>query len=245
MRIIMDQSQLIKASHLNCLGPLLKWRILDVDSLREEAEVGQSYDAFCRIIRNLEKKSVIETFRDPSNRKKYVYLSPRGEELLGFKDVPPSISMETLNHDKWVTQIVHSMLQKNWIHDFKLEHELIGKERFKSSSTIVPDAALWGEIEGRAFSMALELEINRKNFPRIVEKLRQYAHGESYDYVLYYFPNKSLMKTYSSVIEEKISDECKNRFMLFWGDELTPIERAMGVALGKEMNLGELFEKRK
>ena len=242
MRTTMDKSHLIKASHLNCLGPLLKWRILDVESLRTQAEVGQSYDAFCRIIRDLEKKSVIQTFRDPSNRKKYVYLSSRGEELLASGDVPPSISAETLNHDKWVSQIVYSMLQKKWIHDFKFEHELIGKLRFKSSSSIVPDAALWGEIDGRAFSMALELEINRKNFPRIVEKARQYAHGESYDYVLYYFPNRSLMETYAAVIKEKVSDECKNQFMLFWGDELTAIEHSKGQALGKETTLGALFE---
>jgi hypothetical protein len=239
----MQNIGILKQGHLNCLNPLLKWRILDIESLRSQADVPLSYDAFCRIVRNLEARKIINTFRDSGNRKKFVHLSHIGVELLAADDSMPVLAPETLNHDKWVSQIVLEMLKRSWIHDFKLEHEIIGKNRFKLGSSLVPDASLEGEFNGREFTMALELEINRKNFPRIVEKARQYAHEKTYDYFLYYFPNKSLMDTYAQVINEKVNENVKNKFMLFWGDESTPLDKSKGVALGREHTLGSLFEK--
>lgn len=227
---------------LNYLTPLLKWRIMDVKSLKEASEFPKNYYSFCRVIRNLEEKKLLLSQRDPTNRKKYVYLSSLGEQALSGDEGTILIHPETLNHDRWVSEIIQGMLVRGWILDFKLEHEIKSKGISSISHGLIPDAILKGEKQKVNFTMAFELELTRKNFPRMVEKLRQYAYGKEYDYFFYLFTNPRLMETYRQLIKEKVSDEFHEQFMLFCGDESMKLEDFYGYAVGKKTTLKELFQ---
>ena len=72
----------ISSAHLNYLIPLLKWRVMDLESLRTECFHAPKYKNFYRIIRALERDKILEGYRDPFNRKKYVYLSSFGEDQI-------------------------------------------------------------------------------------------------------------------------------------------------------------------
>ena len=228
-------------SQLNYLTPLLKWRIMDVKSLKDASDFPKNYYSFCRVIRTLEEKKLVLSERDPKSRKKYVYLSSYGEQALSGSDGTLLIQPETLNHDRWVSEIIQGMLSRGWIQDFKLEHEIKSKGVGSVSHGLVPDAILKGQKQNVDFTMAFELELNRKNFPRIVEKIRQYAHGKEYDYFFYLFTNPRLMETYGQLIKEKVSDEFHEQFMLFCGDESMRLEDFYGYAIGRRMKLKDLF----
>ena len=142
---------------------------------------------FCRVIRGLENKKILEAYRDPFNRKKYVYLSSFGEGQLSNNENPTSVSRDTLIHDIKVSEIAKAFCDRGWASEVELEHQLHDKRNFKVTYKIIPDALFHGEKKEGKFKIALEVELSRKNNQRIVEKARQYMDSSYYNYVLYFF----------------------------------------------------------
>ncbi|MEK6626252.1 MAG: replication-relaxation family protein, partial [Bdellovibrionota bacterium] len=170
----------ISSAHLNYLSPLLKWRVMDLESLRRECFHAPKYKNFYRIIRALERDKILEGYRDPFNRKKYVYLSSFGEDQISHKENPTAISKDTLIHDIKVSEIAMAFFHLGWAFDVELEHQLHDKRNFKVTYKIIPDALLHCEKNGAKFKIALEVELSRKNSQRIVEKARQYLESSYY-----------------------------------------------------------------
>jgi hypothetical protein len=235
----------LSSLHLNYLEPLLKWRVLDIESLRKECFRAPKYHNFYRIIRTLEKQKVLEGYRDPFNRKKYVYLSSFGESQLSLKENPTALSKDTLIHDIKVVEVTKAMLEIGWIQEAELEHRINNRRQLKTTYKVIPDAALYGVKNGVKFTMAFELELTRKNNQRIVEKANQYLDGGQFNYVLYLFSKKSLMEKYMEVLSEKIGKEIFDRMMFFYNENLTAktgeIGEWQGHFKGKAILLKELF----
>lgn len=237
----------LNSVHLNYLEPLLKWRVLDLESLRKECFRAPTYKNFHRIIRSLEKQKILEGYRDPFNRKKYVYLSPFGEGQLSLDENPTALSKDTLIHDIKVTEIVKAMLAEGWIQDAELEHRVHDKRNFRTTYKIIPDAILYGSKNGVEYKIALELELSRKNNQRIIEKAFQYLQGSQFSYVLYLFPKKSLMEKYVDLMHEKLDPKGLERIMFFYDDRLTAektnVKEWDGVFKGRRLKMGELFKR--
>ncbi len=237
----------INQAHLNYVSSLLKWRILDVENLRKENIYVPQKDNFYRIIRDLEKKKILEGFREPFSKKKYVYLSPFGERQFALRENPTSISEGTILHDLRVTEIARSFLDYGWIAEAELEHEVHDKRNFRTSYKIIPDALFHGVNKGKGYKMALELELSQKNNQRILEKGKQYAASSYFNYVLYLFVRKELMKKYVGMFKETLSVEDMKRFMFFtvptFLEEENDLKSANGIYQGKEVKLRELFER--
>lgn len=236
----------LNSAHLNYLEPLLKWRVLDIESLRKECIRAPKYHNFYRIIRILEKQKILEGYRDPFNRKKYIYLSSFGESQLSLNEHPTALSKDTLIHDIKVTEVTKAMIDLGWVNDADLEHQIYDKRNFKTTFKVIPDAILHGSKKGTKFKIALELELTRKNNQRIVEKARQYLEGDQFNYVLYLFAKKSLMGKYMEIIEEKHGPQIMDRLMFFYNENLTAkadeIKTWSGFFKGKRLALGELFQ---
>lgn len=237
----------LNSVHLNYLEPLLKWRVLDLESLRKECLRAPKYKNFHRIIRTLERQKILDGYRDPFNRKKYVYLSSFGESQLSLDENPTALSKETLIHDIKVTEFSKAMVELGWITDAELEHRIHDKRNFQTVYKIIPDAVLHGTRNNVNFKIALELELTRKNNQRVMEKANQYLQGSQFNYVLYLFSKKSLLEKYIEVIKERVGDKGLERFM-FFSNETLDVDKANiinweGVFKGKQMNFGELFNK--
>lgn len=236
----------LSSVHLNYLEPLLKWRVLDLESLRKESFRAPTYKSFQRIIRTLEKQKILEGYRDPYNRKKYIYLSSFGEGQLALDENPTALSKDTLIHDIKVTEISKAMLEAGWIMDAELEHKINDKRNFRTIYKIIPDAILHGSKAGMNYKIAMELELSRKNNQRIVEKATQYLQSSQFNYVLYLFPKKSLLEKYVEVIKDKLGEEGLERLMFFYDDRLTADTSSIGewegIFKGRNLKLRELFE---
>jgi hypothetical protein len=237
----------LNSLHLNYLTPLLKWRVMDLESLRKECFRVTNYKNFHRIIRNLEKEKILDGYRDPHSRKKFVFLSPFGEGELSLKENPTALSSETLIHDLKVSEITRSLLTENWIDDVELEHQIHDKRNFKLTYKIIPDAILYVEKKGHKFQIAFELELTRKSNQRLIEKMKQYEDSSFYHYVMYLFPSQNLMEKYIAQAEEILGKDRMSKFMFFCHPEMSSSihkpEEIHGVFQGKKISLGDVFQK--
>jgi len=235
----------LRSAHLNYLEPLLKWRILDLESLRKECFRAPKYHNFYRVIRALEKQNILEGYRDKYSRKKYVYFTPFGESQLSLEENPSALSRDTLIHDIKVTEIIKAMIDRMWIDDADLEHQIHDKRAFRTTYKVIPDAILHGEKKKVKYKIAFELELSRKNNQRIIEKASQYLEGSHFNYVLYIFSKKSLMEKYIEILEGKFGEKILDRFMFFFNEELDSKSREIncweGTFEGKKLTLEELF----
>lgn len=241
----MDKIMHLNSLHLNYLTPLLKWRVLDLESLRKECIRAPKYKNFHRIIRDLEKKKILEGYRDPYSRKKFVYLSSIGEGQLSLKDNPTALSKDTLIHDIKVSEISRELLDRGWIDEVELEHQIHDKRNFKINYKIIPDAIWYFERKGFKYQVAFELELTRKNNQRLVEKIKQYEVSGFYHYVVYIFPTLNLMKKYVEVIEEKLGKESMRKFMFFCHEDISSSVHDLNMIMGsfndRSLKFSEVF----
>ncbi|MBL7665284.1 MAG: replication-relaxation family protein [Bacteriovoracaceae bacterium] len=235
----------LNSLHLNYLGPLLKWRVMDLESLRRECFRIPKYHNFYRVIRSLEKRKVLEGYRDPFSRKKFVYLSSLGEAQLSIRENSNALSRETLIHDIKVSEIVRALLDSGLIENAELEHQIHDKRTSRNDFEITPDAVLYYEKDGKKIKVALELELTRKNNQRITEKARQYLYNSFYQNVIYIFPQKELMKKYQEVMLNKLGDDVFKRLHFFYHPELTfkpyKFDAIMGEIEKNEMSLKDFL----
>jgi hypothetical protein len=220
---------------------------MDVNSLRKECLRAPEYHNFCRIIRDLQEKKILEGYRDPYSRKKFVYLSSVGEGRLSLKENPTSISNETLIHDLKVSEVTRYLLDSGLVDDVELEHEIHDKRNFRLTYKIIPDAILHLEKKGHKFKIAFELELTRKSNQRLIEKMKQYETSSFYHYVMYFFPTKNLMEKYIAQAEEKLGAPSLGKFMFFYHPQISTGEHSPeginGVVEGKVMNLADVLKR--
>lgn len=243
----MDKKRNLNSRHLNYLTPLLKWRVMDVNSLRKECLRAPKYHNFCKVIRYLEKEKILEGYRDPHSRKKFVFFSSSGERLLSNKENPTAISNETVIHDSKVSEITHYLYECGLVDEVELEHEINDKRNFKTTYKIIPDAILHLEKKGHKFKIAFELELNRKSNPRITEKMKQYEDSTYYSYAMYLFPTEKLMETYIEQAEENLGKASMSKFIFFYHPDISSgkhlPEEIKGVLQGKKITLADVLKK--
>jgi hypothetical protein len=233
--------------HLNYLTPLTKWRVMDLESLRMECNRETKYKNFHRVIRNLEKEKILEGYRDPHTRKKFVYFSQIGESKLCLQENPTALATETMIHDSKVSEITRYLFANKWIDEVELEHQINNKRNFKSIYKIIPDAIIYTQKNGHRYNIAFELELTRKSNDRLIDKMKLYESSSFYHYVMYFFPSINLMNQYLKQAEEKIGLNLIDKFMFFYHPKLTldqhKPEEISGWFKGKKITLADVLKK--
>lgn len=234
------------SAHLQYLTPLLKWRVMDLQSLLKECPYQNNYLNFAKIIRSLESKKIIHGYRHPFNKKKYIYFSSYGQKLLGRDDNPTALNDESLLHDIKVSELGREFLAYSFVNNVELEHQLHNKGMFYSRSGLVPDAVVEVIKNKTRFRIALELELTQKSRPRIIEKAKQYLMSRSYDQVIYLFASEALMQSYREKIQSIYPDQKSSKILFFYNEDLTRssnvIDGAKGMYKEKFVFLNDLLE---
>lgn len=240
----------MKLSHLNSvyinyLTPLLKWRVMDLESLRSECITNPNYYNFARVIRKMEKEKILQAYRHRFNGKKYIYFTSFGEGKLDNDRRVTAISKESLVHDIKVSEIARNLLKQGWVNNIMLEHELQNKKDFKAVHKIVPDALLETIQNGKKTKIAFELELTQKQKQRISEKAKQYIIHNQYDYIIYFFSKESVMKTYSEVIKKAVGEKNMNRFLfvvdIFITINVSTMETLKGTYQGRNVLISDFL----
>jgi hypothetical protein len=207
-------------THLLYITPLKKWRILSLQELLVKSGYESTYKGFCKLIRRLEKRNLINSFVDPFSRRKYLFLTKEGDSYIGGEENPPSIINETLIHDSKVVEIVLELLKLDSFNRFELEHELKEPNTFASKHRTLPDALLYGEKDNKKFNLAIELELTQKTKSRYLEKVGQYLYSTYYDFVLYFFQSRKVMETYRKNILLKYGEDSVKKIIYVLDEKL-------------------------
>lgn len=203
----------LSAIQINYLKPLQKWRILSLKDLREVCGFESSYVSFARMILRLEKRQFIESFYDPFNRRKYIYLTREGSKYVDGAENKPSISKDTLVHDAAVVRIILEFMHRNYFYGFELEHEFSRDTYNTAEFKVCPDAMLFGEKKEKKFRMAFELELNRKSKQKYLNKAELYLKSNLFDYALYFFHDEGILNSYRQAVESKFGVETNQKIL--------------------------------
>lgn len=230
---------------LTILEPLIDWRILNIETLRSKLNGRVNYFSFCKSIRKLEEDNLIASYRDPYTKKKYIYLTKSGESEFQLEFDKSKISTDTLVHDIKVVEIAQSFEMLGYIDEIILEHQIQRNNKSLIDYKIIPDAIFKGERNNVEYSMAFELELNRKSKVRLADKIGAYIACDQFDYVLYFLSNESLVKKYYERFKEKFGDKFTKKFMFFGSNNLSveenKINEIRGIFRGTSYKIQDLF----
>ncbi|MBD65936.1 MAG: hypothetical protein CME62_12060 [Halobacteriovoraceae bacterium] len=186
---------------------------MDLKSLHNEGLFTPTYNHFALLLRKLEKAQIIKSYRHPLNRKKYVYLTRKGDEQFIAEHNRTQIDDKSLFHDLLVSEISRSFKNLVWINEAELEHTFKNKRSFSDSTQVIPDARFYIRKRFSLLSIAFELELTQKEKTRIEEKAKQYIINSQYDFVLYYFTKPTVADTYRKIIKEIYSGKKYKKFL--------------------------------
>lgn len=189
--------------HLDYLRPLIKWRILNLETLRSEIVYQQKkYDRFRQIIRKFEQNKITDSFIDPYSNKKFIFLTSLGGRLINENGIQSSLSEETIFHDARAVEVIREILSYPGFEESKLEHEIESRHEFSRRTTFIPDGILTFEKGGEKARVVFELELSRKTKKRILEKLNRYTENIFYRFVFYFLPTLSLLTLFKELVGE-------------------------------------------
>ena len=209
---------IVHPDHKRFLDLLDEWQFLDIESLHSLSDQirERSLDSIRRILKRLQQKNVVKIYRDPWTKKNFYYLN----EVLRKVFYPQSISNvegSSLYHDLLVSRLSLEILKYNHVFQKSdLEHRI--KETSKKSlfNEIVPDARMFGEIQGKSFIASIELELHQKEKKRIVAKAKNYFNSTYYNHAFYFFTDENTMRNYYKTIKEELGEEFNQKIFLFY-----------------------------
>lgn len=238
----------VNFEHINFLRPLSEWRMLDIENLisLSSGKKYQSYDSARLLLKSLERKKIIQIYKDPWNKKNYAFLSKLGEKLIG-PDTPSLLQEETYYHDSKVSALCYEILKLNHVfHSVELEHKIKNINKKSSFDDIVPDARVFGQFNNERFLSALELELHQKERGRIINKAKHYLNSTYYNHAFYFFPDKSLMNIYFKAMKDSLSSDFNQKIFLFADTSISGsrpnLEKAVGFVANKETTFYGLFK---
>ncbi len=203
----------INPVHLQLLRPLIKWKILTLENLFEESIYQGTYKTFNKVMRGLEKKGLVQGYRDYFSRKKYIFATELGNELLlkGGKFTPNHHSMF---HDTRMVELIRELRLRKNVNEFDLEHVYRDFSYDRSDGGYYPDGVL--EVITQAddnVKMAVELELTQKSSTRIQNKYYKFIKDDTFDYVIFFFPEESILKKYVEVFQEHLETQHSDLFI--------------------------------
>lgn len=193
---------------------LKEWRILNIENLQQLEIFPTNKASLRRIILRLEKKKLLESFCDPETRKKYIFLSKKGERALGIKNYPPALTRRCLRHDAKAVELALKFYDHDFQCDVQLEHKIADRSKFKVYNHNLPDFVLHYKNEDRpSVTIASELEISRKRKSAISDKLKQYLDSAIYDKVLYLVPHIGVLNLIKRLLKQHLNGRSTDKFI--------------------------------
>lgn len=237
----MNYLEKIAPSYLDLLGPLRRWKILDIEALKKASEYQGSASGFYKIISKLEKVALIDSFINSWSNQKFVYLLPDGVKALGENGKGLYINRETRFHDSLVSRVAQYFSSCPFTKQLHLDFEI--EEKFPLLERL-PDILIEGQ-HNRPFKMAVEVELTAKSGDRVRQILKSYSDSVAVNNVLYITDKKSILTNYMKHLIELGESISAGKFLFIWEKDLA--KKNFNLALSplfhmqKQTSLKELF----
>lgn len=240
--------EMMKTDHKFFIHPLSDWRILDIKGLMEcsRLEKFKKYDYAKKLLQKMKSQKFVNVYRCVLNGKNYYYLTPLAEKLIN-QDQKSSISEETIFHDAMVSSLGIELSKiKPFITEIELEHKIKNGKSRTNFDEIIPDARLKGNFKGVNFNSAIEVELHQKERSRIISKAKHYLKSNFYDYAFYFFPDEKILKNYSNILRQELSNDFSQKIFLFSTPKIfegkNSLYEGTGLVKGESKTILQLFE---
>ncbi|PIK13524.1 hypothetical protein [Halobacteriovorax sp. JY17] len=221
--------------YIDILSEVGRWKIIPMRGLYELNSFGIQYATFCRKIKKLESEGLVRSILG-NNKRKFITLTNKGTEIcpygVSFDDLEDS-----LNHDLIATNIVTKLIEYK---NFKTGQV----QCFGRGLDVEPDGLIFGQKNGREYSLAIEVELHQKSKSRVSDKLIKYANSVYYSYVIYILNKESTYRAYKMILES-MNDEVRRKVILLFDINLTPtrfnFKDAQCLFQGKNVSFEDIF----
>lgn len=211
----MDIMLKLNPEHYEFFTPLVKWKILSVNDLYEQSEYLGRKNSFHKLINRFESYEVVKSVTDLWSRRKYLYLTKRGDDLINHTDHILGISEESLLHDMRLAEFTLAFQKYLSFNSLKFDHEWRIKGDYSTIKRNYADAVINAHIKKKSHNIAIELELNQKSKERILEKYQRYVATSAIDLCLYIFGKQSTMQSYHRLCMEAFKTKEAKKFIFF------------------------------
>lgn len=193
-------NEIMLQKNYEVINAVLKWRSVTLDNLKRLVASSENGSAFRKRILRLESGGVLNS-KLQRGFNKIIYPSHHLLERLGID----SINEDNIRHDSVVSMVGIELLNFDQIKNVKLPHDYRTKSSWKHFA-IEPDAIIEIEKGGKTLTVALEVELWRKDRKRVFDKLIGYAKAYEYDNVFYFFADRASFESYKRRLDEMLNE---------------------------------------
>jgi hypothetical protein len=197
-------NQVMLDKNYDLLTTIMKWRSITLKNLKQLVAENDTPAAFRQKICRLERGRILKS-KVHKGFTKIIFPSQGLIEVAG-NEGKLCINEDNIRHDSVVTAISTSLLEFDLVKEITLPHEYKSKSSWKHQA-IEPDAIITFEQDGQEYSIALEVELWRKDRKRVYGKLIDYAKADEYDYVFYFFTDHFSFESYRKRLVELVEQE--------------------------------------
>ena len=127
-------------------------------------------------------------------------------------------------HDAIVSSILYRFSTLEFINNTEINYQSIDFNQTIFSTGVDPDGMIAGSRRGKAYNVAVEVELTRKNSTEIYRKYQLYDQNTSYTWTLYFFKSlrtlESYFKYYNNFREQRGIKMEKSQILFFYSDNL-------------------------
>ncbi len=199
-------------SYIDILSEISRWKIIPMRGLYERKNFNISYQMFCRKIKKLESEGLVRSILG-NKRKKFITLTSKGSAVCPY-GINFDESEDSLNHDLIATNVVTKLIEYK---NFKTGQV----QCFGRGLDVEPDGLIFGQKNGKEYSLAIEVELHQKSKSRLYDKVIKYSNCVHYSYVLYILNKEAVFRSYKKILES-MNSEVTRKIILLLDTELTP-----------------------
>jgi hypothetical protein len=204
----------VNSFHLELLQPLVKWKILSIKELFEDSTYGGTYKGFHKVIRRLENKKLLGSFKDVWTKTKRIYLTQEGNTLVNPNQWrSDAYNGNALFHDSRASLYLRYLIKELNVTEAGLDQERMRNLRVHEMPSARPDAEFhFEDTKGLEHKFLLEIELTQKSKDRVLEKFANYQEGIQDYKLLFVVPTEHLAVTYRNMLHSLKENKSKHRF---------------------------------
>ncbi len=172
---------------------LRKWKIIPYKSFHVVSAETHKKTYSYKYLKRLMKEGIVKKMKLPKTNACIVIPS---KFIIDEFNIP--ITKEQFTHDTIVSYVAASLIKLGGFQnaEFIFEHE---SKKFNAGA-VIPDIEIIGVDQHSKdhFQLAIEIELSRKAFAKIDDKLMRYANDQTFDQVLYFFTSIELYEIFKN-----------------------------------------------
>jgi hypothetical protein len=247
-------------SNIEIMNALDKWGVITIRNLHSILASDISLTGLRRKVHKLANEDYIHISR--LDLKNEMIVLPTKKTLDRLKSNRSFIDENLVYHNLFISILGMEFINREKVFYFNLPHEYqtsrvpaAFSSKIASAQAIGPDAYLGVTHNEKIIRIGIEVELTQKSSDRVYDKYTQYKESEYFDYVIYFFKNRSIFTAYKKRLNELTSDQnddnerkkLNSKIIFLFSSQKhqygSILENSVMECLGKEISIEKFFGK--